>query len=250
MASSARVEVAPLGIKLPHVPLARRSRESGTLRLGFFGTVAAHKGLDVLLDALELARGPVELLVAGPSADVRYQEKLAHHADEARLRVQWLGAYEPADLPGLLADVDVVVAPSQVPEVFPLAVREALSHSVPVVAARQPGLVDVVVDEVNGLLFAADDAAGLARCIDRVAASGGLLDALRAGADGTAWVPQDEHVRYLLELYADVLEGQRSSEEARTALDRLHHEALRAGFAGRARLRGGVGRLIYRQTVG
>jgi len=141
----------------------------------------------------------------------------------------------------VLTEVDVVVAPSQVPEVFPLGVREALAHGIPVIAALQPGLVDVVVDEVNGLLFAPGNAADLAACIERLAATPALVNALRGGAENTLLLPRAEHVRALLSLYTEVLEGPRASEEARLALDRLHDEALRAGFARRSR----VGRLSF-----
>jgi glycosyltransferase involved in cell wall biosynthesis len=233
MAPLARVEVAPLGIKSDDGPLAPRSKESEALRLGFFGTVAPHKGVSVLLDALARTNRPAELLVAGPTPKNRYRRLLERRAAAARLRVEWRGPYEPADLAGLLAEVDVVVAPSAVPEVYPLAIREALAHGVPVLAARQPGLVDVIVDEVNGLLFTPGEVGELACCVDRLAGSRPLLDTLRAGSDRTAVVSQTEHVRYLLSLYAQVVGGPRTIEEARGVLDGLHHEALQAGFANR-----------------
>jgi hypothetical protein len=97
-------------------------------------------------------------------------------------------------------------------------------------------LTEVVTDEVNGLLFEPGDAVGLAACIERLAANPALLSDLRAGAEGTVLLSQGEHVRALLSLYRQVVEGPRSSEEQRIVLDRLHHECLRAGFARTRRL--------------
>jgi glycosyltransferase involved in cell wall biosynthesis len=236
MAPAARVEVAPLGIVLGE-PSAPKPRERGTLALGFLGTIAPHKGLGLLLDALEQLERPASLVVAGPSSDHRYLRSLQRRALDARLDIEWRGAYEHTALADVLADVDVVIAPSQVPEVFPLATREALAHGIPVVAASQPGLADVVVDGVNGLLFAPGDADELAACIERIGASPGLLGTLRAGANSTASLSRAEHVHQLRSLYAEVVSGPRTSEDARIVLDQLHDEALRAGFASRNRLR-------------
>jgi glycosyltransferase involved in cell wall biosynthesis len=234
MAPGADIELAPLGItqsgRDPGIP-----RRSGALRLGYFGTVAPHKGLDVLLDALERSREPVGLLVAGPSPEERYRRSLEQRAAGAQLDVEWRGPFPAGDVASLLASVDAVVAPSQVPEVFPLAAREALAHGTPVIAARQPGLIDVVVDEVNGLLFSPGNAAELAACIERLSATRQLVDELGSGAADTVSVSKREHARDLLSLYARVVDGPRSSEHARIALDRLHAEAIRAGFAGRSR---------------
>jgi glycosyltransferase involved in cell wall biosynthesis len=237
MAPLAKIEEMPLAIKPGDGRSAVRLRRPGALRLGFFGTVAPHKGIDILLDAVKRLARPADLVVAGPSADDRYRRSLERRAAAAHLNVTWRGPYAPGDLAGLLADVDVVIAPSQVPEVFPLGVREALAQGVPVIAASQPGLIDVVVDEVNGLLFSPGNAAELAACIERLAAAPGLLDGLRAGAQSTLQVSQAEHVGQLLALYADVVNGPRSNEQARIALDQLHHEALRAGFATARRFR-------------
>ena len=234
MAPSAHVEVAPLGIEALSGSSARRRLEAGAVRLGFFGTVAPHKGLGVLLDAL------AQLEAAGRSLRRRAEpgRPLPAIASvvlvKAGLHVEWRGAYEPAELANLLADVDVVVAPSQVPEVFPLAVREALAHGVPVVAASQPGLADVVVHEVNGLLFAPGEAGELAACIERLGAFPAFLAALSAGAESTARFSQTQHVEDIRALYAQVVDGPRAKEDARVELDRLHDEALAAGFADRS----------------
>jgi glycosyltransferase involved in cell wall biosynthesis len=236
MAPRARVEEMPLAITFgeQHSALSAR-REPGRLRLGFFGTVASHKGIDLLLDALEQLAQPADLVVAGPTADERYRRSLERRAAAARLRVTWRGPYARDDVAGLLSEVDAVVAPSRVAEVFPLGVREALAQGVAVVAARQPGLSDVIVDGVNGLLFSPDDAGALASCLERLAAAPALVEKLGRGARSTPQPVREEHVEALLSLYADVASGPRSNEEARAVLDQLHDEARGRGFASRGR---------------
>jgi glycosyltransferase involved in cell wall biosynthesis len=234
MAPHARVEEMALAITRSDRHSALPSRQQpGGLRLGFFGTIASHKGIDVLLDALERLPRPPDLVVAGPTVDEGYRRSLERRAAAARLKVTWRGPYAPGDIAGLLTEVDAVVAPSRVPEVFPLGVREALAQGVAVVAARQPGLSDVIVDEVNGLLFSPGDVDELASCLERLAADPALMDKLRRGAQSTAQPVRTEHVEALVSLYVDVAKGPRSNEEARLVLDQLHDEALRRGFASR-----------------
>ena len=67
--------------------------------------------------------------------------------------VELCGAFGPAELPELLAGVDVAVMPSLWWDCAPLMAAECLAGRVPLVAPRLGGLGEAVRHEVDGLLF-------------------------------------------------------------------------------------------------
>ena len=111
-------------------------------------------------------------------------------ADRARLahvdpagRVELAGAYAHADLPGVLAGIDVAVVPSAVWEGAPLTVGEARAARLPVIASRMGGLAEGVRDGVDGLLVDGWSEAGLAAAMQRLVDRPFLLDAMAAAID-------------------------------------------------------------------
>jgi len=73
--------------------------------------------------------------------------------------------------------MDVLVVPSTWYENTPFVVLEAFAAGVPVIAADLGGLGEIV-DEKNGLLFAAGDPAALRRRIEQVAGDPGWFERL------------------------------------------------------------------------
>lgn len=101
----------------------------------------------------------------------------------------WLRDVEPAEVPGLMAQHDVVLVPS-VAEPFGLVAVEAIASGRWVVASAVGGLRDIVIHGVNGTLVADGDFAGaLARVPDydpaEVAATAGryALERWQAGME-------------------------------------------------------------------
>jgi glycosyltransferase involved in cell wall biosynthesis len=120
----------------------------------FVGALQPHKGIDVLLQAYRrLVNAPPLVLVGtrGPDtpdqfpSDVTVIENLEHAAV--------MRAWDRA----LLG-----VAPSICADALPGVVREAMSRGVPVVGSRVGGIVDMIEDQVNGLLVEPGDIDGLA----------------------------------------------------------------------------------------
>src|SRR6185295_15860325 len=63
------------GIEISHEPC------KGPLRIAYCGTVAPHKGVSVLLEALRIAALPtVELLIVGDAPEREYAARLRHTA--------------------------------------------------------------------------------------------------------------------------------------------------------------------------
>ncbi len=167
----AMVSVLPLGAPsaetiwraVGHHRVARdRSRP---LVVGFVGAGVWHKGVFQFAAAANAVTGDVRFVLHGSISD----------ADRARLaridpagRVELAGAYAHADLPGVLASIDVAVVPSAVWEGAPLTVGEARAARLPVVASRMGGLAEGVRDGIDGLLVEGWSETGLAAAMQRL----------------------------------------------------------------------------------
>lgn len=119
--------------------------------IGAVGQLIDRKGHDVLLAALPrvLARDPAaRLLIAGQGPlERRLERRIAALGLEHSARL--LGHRE--DIADLLAGLDLFVQPSR-SEGLGVAVLEALSTELPVVASRVGGLCDLIADRENGAL--------------------------------------------------------------------------------------------------
>jgi glycosyltransferase involved in cell wall biosynthesis len=137
--------------------------------VGAAGRVDTWKGFDVLLDAFERAASVnpnLQLVVAG--APVTGKEDLFHRlaaTADARPRVHWLGPR--ADLPDVLADLDVFVLPSTQPEPYGLVAVEALASGVPAVVSDAGGPREIAADARPGAvrLVPPGDVAALADAV-------------------------------------------------------------------------------------
>jgi glycosyltransferase involved in cell wall biosynthesis len=147
----------------------------------FVGRIARNKRIDILLEALSHLPERTALAIAGDDGDIYGLEakrcgKLAKAAGLSG-RIRWLGQVADADLPALYRAADVFVTASE-HEGFCIPVVEALCSGTPVVAVRAGALPETV--GVSGLLFAAGNAADLARQLQRVLFDEpGLIEILR-----------------------------------------------------------------------
>jgi glycosyltransferase involved in cell wall biosynthesis len=112
-------------------------------------------------------------------------------ADAARAagvseRVRLLG--QRSDVPDLLAAFDIFIHPSR-HDPCPLAVLEAMAHSLPVVAWREGGIAHLVESETTGILAEPLDLSGLSRAIGRLLAAPDLRSTMGiAGRERAATV--------------------------------------------------------------
>ena len=210
--------------------------ERGRLVLAFLGAIVPHKGLQVLLEALDQARLPaVELTTFGPIGDPERARALyARAARVPGLVFRMYGEYEPGDLPVLLQDIDGVVVPSQWPETFCLVAREALARGIPAIVSRVGALTESVTDGVNGLVFDHDRTDQLAALLQRLATEAELVPELRAGARATRVPNQAEHVAAIRATYRDAIasavQGRTPREGALDEIAALADALESAGF--------------------
>lgn len=127
-----------------------RERRSGPLRVGFVGRLQVIKGGRELLAAVR-RRPEVILDVHGPvDPDLSAEAEAAAAESEGRVRLH--GPYEPAELPEILAGLDLVASPTRFPEPYGLVVDEARMAGVPVLATSLGGVAERVRDGAEGLL--------------------------------------------------------------------------------------------------
>jgi glycosyltransferase involved in cell wall biosynthesis len=135
----------------------------------FFGIIRKYKGLDVLMEAMAkvLTQIDCNLVVAGEFYEpVEHYNELARRLGiESRLRIE--DRYIPnEDVPALISEADVLVLPYLSATQSGVA-RIALANNLPIIAARTGGLMEVVREGVNGLLFEPGDKDALADSIVR-----------------------------------------------------------------------------------
>ncbi len=198
---AARVEVLPNAVAVPNaaaVPEATALPDAGTARdsrtappaegdrtLLFLGDVSAAKGVLDLIRAVSRIAGrfpQLKLVCAGRGA-----------IDEARDLARRLGVADRLLCPGwldperkraALAAASAFILPSYA-EGMPIALLEAMSFGLPVIASRVGGIPQVVEDGANGLLVEPGDVEGLAAAIARLLEDPSLGERLGAAARST-----------------------------------------------------------------
>ena len=187
----------------------RRALEvpEGAVVLLVLASLIRRKGIDVLLDALAASGPDLVVWIAGEGPERPALESQAERLGLAP-RVRFLGRRE--DAADLLAACDVYVLPSR-REGLGVSALEAMAARRPVVATRVGGLGDAVADGRTGLLVPPEDAAGLARALERVRADPELRR--RLGDAGPARLAEgflaSQMVAAYEKLYRSVLQERR-----------------------------------------
>jgi glycosyltransferase involved in cell wall biosynthesis len=156
----------------PGVPPTHRA-PAASFTVGFVGTLKQWHGLEVLVDAftgLHLSVPSARLLIVGDGPE---RENLVDRLTRAGIRhaAHLTGAVAPEEVPGLLASMDVAVAPYPEETTFyfsPLKVYEYMVAGLPVVASRIGQLARLIEHERTGLLCEPGDAAALSAALQRL----------------------------------------------------------------------------------
>lgn len=174
----------------------------------FVGALGPWHGIDQLLGAFSQAlkeRDDLRLIVVGSAREY----STSHLKNQTvRLgvagRVHFLGRLEHHQIPRVLVDSDVAVAPY--PEAdfgfSPLKILEYMACGVPTIVSDTPSTREIVNDGVNGLLVKAGDTHELAKALLRVLDEPDLGTRLRKGAlEAAKSFSWDSSTKKLVELY-------------------------------------------------
>ena len=181
------------------------TREAITLAM--VTRISPEKGVHVLLEALKQTKAarPLKVKIAGTIEGNSYAEALAlRYPNRAGdHEISWSGWVPNGKLDEFYADVHVVALPSLWYDNTPLSLVEALANGRPVICTDVPSMTHLVRHGHNGLAFPMGDAAKLARCIEQVVDTPGLIEKF---AGNTRNVPSvTEYATRLASVYSKVL---------------------------------------------
>ena len=135
------------------------------IKIGFIGRLSEQKGLAYLIDAIKLIeKENIHLFIAG---DGDLKERLLVQVQALGLddKITFLGYRE--DTTEIINSCDFMVMPSLY-EGLPLTLIEYFQNGKTVVGTTIPGIQEVVVHEVSGLLVKPGDALSLSKEIQRL----------------------------------------------------------------------------------
>jgi glycosyltransferase involved in cell wall biosynthesis len=200
-------ERVPWGVDYALHPDRLPAPASDRLAIGFLGSLVAHKGAHVLVEAMRLLEGrDLELVLYGESFhEGGYEAKLrALAAGDDRIR--FAGRYDHAELPHVLAPLDVVAIPSLWHENLPTTGLNAVAAGVPLIVSDVGGLEELIDDYECGFTFTTGDPASLARLLERLLDDRAILSTMRRRM---AYPPSlEEEAWRLARVYADVVDAE------------------------------------------
>lgn len=165
-------------------PTADRRRKPR--RLVFLARLHMDKGLAETLEACRRLPEPCRLHVYGPGMSDTDFSLFDEHPTAV-----YGGVLAPGDVPRVLADHDLLLAPSYCgQEGYPGTILEAFQCGLPVVASDWGGVAEVVEHEVNGLLVQPRSAKAVQAAVERLLDDPDLYKQLCTGARR-----QGEHYR-------------------------------------------------------
>jgi glycosyltransferase involved in cell wall biosynthesis len=188
-------DVPPLSAQLPEEP-----------RIGVLANLRPIKGLNDFVRAaarIHVRHPRAHFMVAGEG---ELRSELLRQAAEMGLADRFTLPGSIADVPGLLASLDVAVLCSHA-EGLSNALLEYAAASRPIVATAVGAAPELIVDGVHGLLVPPRDAERLAESIERLLDDRGLAQRLGAAARRRAW---ERHGREaMVRRFTDFYEGLR-----------------------------------------
>jgi len=158
------------------------------------GVVSAHKGQDILIEALGALRAPPTwrcTIVGSTDADPGFVEHLEARAADLGVadRITMTGALAEDDLDAAYRAADLLVAPSRA-ESYGMAIADALARGIPVVASDVGG-IPLAVSPGRAAILVPPEPQALSRALDRWMLDPALRRRLTAEAvRGRASVPR------------------------------------------------------------
>ncbi len=137
----------------------------------FLGAVGKRKGVFDLIKAMSLVEGSFRLVIGG-DGELQKARTLAVELGVSE-KIQFVGWVGKTEKDRLLARAAIFVLPSY-NEGMPMAILEAMSWGIPIIATPVGGIPEVVLEEQEGLLVNPGDTLGLARALERLLAAPAL----------------------------------------------------------------------------
>ena len=139
----------------------------------FVGGLREVKGIEYLIKSLiEIKKSKVHLIIVGYGVLLEQLKNLTKSIGVEK-NVTFFGPANPKEVANLYAISDVFVLPSIIDsggftEAMGLVIPEAMRSELPVIASSVGGIVDIIENEVNGLLVQQKDPKSIANAIERI----------------------------------------------------------------------------------
>ena len=179
-----QVSYSPTGVE-ERFFIERTYLQTPSERLLFAGTWLDQRGIFYIREALRLLapRLPaLRLTIAGCGSDVKVIRDFFD--PELRPLVEIISMVPSDNMPALFGQNELFVFPS-ILEGTPLAVQEAMASGMAVITTETCGMVDLIEDNLNGLLVPAADSDALASAIWKLTQDPELRERLGRAAQQT-----------------------------------------------------------------
>lgn len=186
---------------IPQVPRKpKKDKLNSKIHFGFMGTLARHKGVELILKVFSAMDG-AELFLYGKSMIPGYEDYLRGKYGQNNIRFMGFQPMEDA-----LPNIDITIVPSLWYEPFSRVVVESYYYGIPVIASRQGGPLEIVEEGKTGFLFSTDRdeelVAIVRRIIENPASLSDLKDnCLRKSEEFTL----DKHIDRYVAIYTQIL---------------------------------------------
>jgi glycosyltransferase involved in cell wall biosynthesis len=155
-----KFQVIANGIDVEKFYHIKKMPDPDHIRFTFIGYFGAHKGIHILLDALQYLDNKQKLLI-NLVGDGELFTRYFHEVHDKKLDiVKFWGRIR--NIEDAYAQTDVFILPSIWPENQPVSITEAMSAGIPVIASHAGGIPELVEHGKTGFLFEPGDARDLA----------------------------------------------------------------------------------------
>lgn len=157
-----KIVMIPNGVEMP-LPLksVEKMKEPRSVNLVSVGSIIPRKDLTTALKALSMLPQEFTLTIIGDGPERSRMISLSKELD-IESRVIFIGHIVPEKITNYLKNFDVFLITS-ISEGRPNALLEACACGVPVVGSNIPGIREIIVPDINGVLFPVGEHETLAR---------------------------------------------------------------------------------------
>ncbi len=152
------------------------SGQRGPLRLAYMGQLAPHKGVQVLVDAMERLdpthREHLHMTLYGSATAAhhpRFWPELEARIAQAGLPINIPGPFPPDEVARVLSESDILLLPSLWIENLPLVLMHARACGLPILASHVAGISTFIDDGEDGWLIAPGDVTAWTRRLEQLA---------------------------------------------------------------------------------